>query len=127
MAPPPSYPATTGRDDDLYDRQHHMEVVEVQEEHVENEQAKLKRALLRAQEEVKRIQSEPLLTTTTRSSNYYLRVISAINRELRKPSASLAPHRRRSDVLPPEAASSVSPLGSAEEPDVPYVLGETLI
>ena len=151
MAPPPSYPATSGPsasassggddDDDLYGRlkslQRHMEFVEIQEEYVKDEQKNLKRELLRAQEEVKRIQSVPLvigqfmemvdgnngIVGSTTGSNYYVRILSTINRELLKPSASVALHRHSNalvDVLPPEADSSISLLGSSEKPNVLY-------
>uniref|UniRef100_A0ACD5YPY0 Uncharacterized protein n=1 Tax=Avena sativa TaxID=4498 RepID=A0ACD5YPY0_AVESA len=151
MAPPPSYPATScpsgstssggDDDDDLYGRlktlQRHMEFVEIQEEYVKDEQKNLKRELLRAQEEVKRIQSVPLvigqfmemvdgnngIVGSTTGSNYYVRILSTINRELLKPSASVALHRHSNalvDVLPPEADSSISLLGSSEKPNVLY-------
>uniref|UniRef100_A0A0E0CJU9 26S proteasome regulatory subunit 6B homolog n=1 Tax=Oryza meridionalis TaxID=40149 RepID=A0A0E0CJU9_9ORYZ len=149
-APPPSYPATSAPsasaaaaedDDDLYGRlkslQRHMEFVEIQEEYVKDEQKNLKRELLRAQEEVKRIQSVPLvigqfmemvdgnngIVGSTTGSNYYVRILSTINRELLKPSASVALHRHSNalvDVLPPEADSSISLLGSSEKPNVTY-------
>lgn len=151
MAPPPSYPASSAAsasttasaedDDDLYGRlkslQRHMEFVEIQEEYVKDEQKNLKRELLRAQEEVKRIQSVPLvigqfmemvdgnngIVGSTTGSNYYVRILSTINRELLKPSASVALHRHSNalvDVLPPEADSSISLLGSSEKPNVTY-------
>ncbi|SPT20108.1 unnamed protein product [Triticum aestivum] len=151
-APPPSYPATAAHcassssaaaedDDDLYGRlkslQRHMEFVEIQEEYVKDEQKNLKRELLRAQEEVKRIQSVPLvigqfmemvdgnngIVGSTTGSNYYVRILSTINRELLKPSASVALHRHSNalvDVLPPEADSSISLLASSEKPNVLY-------
>ncbi|KAI5010747.1 hypothetical protein ZWY2020_012884 [Hordeum vulgare] len=114
-----------------------MEFVEIQEEYVKDEQKNLKRELLRAQEEVKRIQSVPLvigqfmemvdgnngIVGSTTGSNYYVRILSTINRELLKPSASVALHRHSNalvDVLPPEADSSISLLASSEKPNVLY-------
>lgn len=51
--------------DDLYTRlktlQRNLEFVEIQEEYIKNETKNLRRELLRAQEEVKRIQSVPLV------------------------------------------------------------------
>ncbi|CAD6251002.1 unnamed protein product [Miscanthus lutarioriparius] len=151
MAPPPSYPASSTasasvatsveEEDDLYGRlkslQRYMEFVEIQEEYVKDEQKNLKRELLRAQEEVKRIQSVPLvigqfmemvdgnngIVGSTTGINYYVRILSTINRELPKPSASVALHRHSNalvDVLPPEADSSISLLGSSEKPNVTY-------
>ena len=92
---------------------------------------------MRAQEEVKRIQSVPLvigqflemvdtasgIVGSTTGSNYYVRILSTLNRELLKPSASVALHRHSNalvDILPPEADSSISLLSQSERPDVTY-------
>jgi 26S proteasome regulatory subunit T3 len=81
----------------------------------------------RAQEEVKRIQSVPLvigqfleavdehtgIVGSTTGSNYYVRILSTIDRELLKPSSSVALHKHSNalvDVLPPEADSSIAML-----------------
>ena len=149
---PPSVPSTrsdlqsnfadqTSDEDDLYGRlkslQRQIEFIDIQEEYVKDEQKNLKRELLRAQEEVKRIQSVPLvigqfmemvdqnngIVGSTTGSNYYVRILSTINRELLKPSASVALHRHSNalvDVLPPEADSSISLLSQSEKPDVTY-------
>lgn len=56
-------------------------------------------------------------------SNYYVRILSTIDRELLKPSASVALHKHSNalvDVLPPEADSSISMLGADEKPDIQY-------
>ena len=48
-------------------------------------------------------------------SNYYVRILSTIDRELLKPSASVALHKHSNalvDVLPPEADSSITMLGA---------------
>ncbi|KAM7501699.1 hypothetical protein LguiB_000603 [Lonicera macranthoides] len=137
--PTPSPPSPD--DDDLYTRlkslQRQLEFIEIQEEYVKDEQKNLKRELLRAQEEVKRIQSVPLvigqfmemidqnngIVGSTTGSNYYVRILSTINRELLKPSASVALHRHSNalvDVLPPEADSSISLLSQSEKPDISY-------
>lgn len=50
---------------------------------------------------------------STTGSNYYVRILSTIDRELLKPSASVALHKHSNalvDVLPPEADSSISML-----------------
>lgn len=113
----------------------HLEFLSLQEEYIKDEQRNLKRELLRAQEEVKRIQSVPLvigqflepidqhtgIVGSTTGSNYVVRILSTIDRELLKPSSSVALHRHSNalvDVLPPEADSSISMLGSDERPDV---------
>lgn len=52
-----------------------------------------------------------------------VRILSTLNRELLKPSASVALHRHSNalvDVLPPEADSSISLLSQSEKPDVTY-------
>lgn len=52
-----------------------------------------------------------------------VRILSTLDRELLKPSASVALHRHSNalvDILPPEADSSISMLGADEKPDVKY-------
>ena len=54
-----------------------------------------------------------------------MRILSTLNRELLKPSASIALHRHSNalvDVLPPEADSSISLLTQSERPDVSYTV-----
>eukprot|EP00158_Paraphelidium_tribonemae_P002636 Partr_v1_DN25528_c0_g1_i2_m20616 putative 26S protease regulatory subunit len=117
--------------------QRHLEFLQLQEEYIKDEQKNLKRELLRAQEEVKRIKSVPLvigqflepidentgIIGSTTGSNYVVRILSTIDRELLKPSTSVALHRHSNavvDVLPPEADSSISLLQAHEKPDVTY-------
>lgn len=104
-----------------------LEFLAVQEEYIKDEQRNLKKEYLHAQEEVKRIQSVPLvigqfleavdphtgIVGSTTGSNYYVRILSTLDRELLKPSASVALHKHSNalvDVLPPEADSSISML-----------------
>jgi 26S proteasome regulatory subunit T3 len=115
----------------------HLEMLEIQEGYIKDEQANLKRELIRAQEEVKRIQSVPLvigqflepidqhtgIVGSTTGSNYVVRILSTLDRELLKPSSSVALHRHSNalvDILPPEADSSIAMLGQEEKPDVTY-------
>lgn len=115
----------------------HLQFLALQEEYIKDEQKNLQRELIRAQEEVKRIQSVPLvigqflepidqftgIVGSTTGSNYVVRILSTIDRELLKPSSSVALHRHSNslvDVLPPEADSSISMLGADEKPDVSY-------
>ncbi|KAI8148461.1 26S protease regulatory subunit 6B [Fennellomyces sp. T-0311] len=117
--------------------QRNLEFLALQEEYIKDEQKNLKRELLRAQEEVKRIKSVPLvigqflepldqhtgIVGSTTGSNYVVRILSTIDRELLKPSSSVALHRHSNalvDVLPPEADSSIAMLGADERPDVTY-------
>lgn len=113
----------------------HLELLALQEDYIKDESLNLKRELLRAQEEVKRIKSVPLvigqflepiddktgIVGSTTGSNYVVRILSTIDRELLKPSSSVALHRHSNalvDVLPPEADSSISMLSNDERPDV---------
>lgn len=113
------------------------ELLVLQEDYIKDEQRHLKRELLRAQEEVKRIQSVPLvigqflevidqntgIVSSTTGSNYAVRILSTLDRELLKPSTSVALHRHSNalvDILPPEADSSIAMLGADERPDVSY-------
>ncbi|KAI8888138.1 26S protease regulatory subunit 6B [Backusella circina FSU 941] len=117
--------------------QRDLEFIELQEEYIKDEQKNLKRELVRAQEEVKRIRSVPLvlgqflepidqhtgIVGSTTGSNYVVRILSTIDRELLKPSSSVALHRHSNalvDVLPPEADSSIALLGADEKPEVSY-------
>merc|ERR1711983_177672 len=127
--------------DDLYTKykklQQQLEFLAVQEDYIKDEQRNLKKEYLHAQEEVKRIQSVPLvigqfleavdqntgIVGSTTGSNYYVRILSTLDRELLKPSASVALHKHSNalvDVLPPEADSSISMMGAHEKPDVSY-------
>jgi len=115
----------------------HAPLSHLQEEYIKEEQKNLKRELLRAQEEIKRIQAVPLvigqflemvdantgIVGSTTGSNYYVRILSTLNRELLKPSSSVALHRHSNnlvEILPPEADSSISLLGDNEKPNVTY-------
>jgi len=117
--------------------QRQIEFLTIQENYVKDEHKNLEREFLRAQEEVKRIQSVPLvigqflepidqntgIVGSTTGSNYYVRILSTIDRELLKPNSSVALHKHSNalvDVLPPEADSSISMLGDQEKPDVSY-------
>lgn len=127
--------------EDLYIRYkklaRHLEMLDIQESYIKDEQANLKRELIRAQEEVKRIKSVPLvigqflepidqhtgIVGSTTGSNYVVRILSTLDRELLKPSSSVALHRHSNalvDILPPEADSSIAMLGKEEKPDVSY-------
>ncbi|KAK9172992.1 26S proteasome subunit P45 family protein [Cryptosporidium meleagridis] len=114
-----------------------LNFLSVQEDYIKDEQKGLKREFQRAKEEIKRIQSVPLvigqflemidsrygIVSSTAGSNYYVRVLSTINREDLKPPASVALHRHSHaivDILPPEADSSIQMLQMQEKPDVTY-------
>lgn len=117
--------------------QHQLEFLTTMEEYVKDEQRNLKRELVRAQEEVKRIQSVPLVigqflepidqTTgivgSTTGSNYVVRILSTIDRELLRPGSSVALHRHSNslvEVLPPESDSSIVMMSQSERPTETY-------
>ncbi|OTA37311.1 hypothetical protein BTJ68_03042 [Hortaea werneckii EXF-2000] len=117
--------------------QRQLEYIKLQEEYIKDEQRSLKRELVRAQEEIKRIQSVPLvigqfmeaidnntgIVQSSTGSNYVVRVLSTLDRELLKPNSTVALHRHSNslvDILPPEADSSIAMLGADEKPDVSY-------
>merc|ERR1711865_144279 len=127
--------------DDLYIRlkelRRQMEFLDISEEYIKDEMKNLKREMIRAQEEIKRVQSVPLvigqfsemvdnqrgIVSSTAGSNYYVRIMSTLNRELMKPSSSVALHRHSHaivDILPPEADSTVQSMAIGEKPDVTY-------
>lgn len=58
-----------------------------------------------------------LVSVPILGSNYYVRILSTIDRELLKPNASVALHKHSNalvDVLPPEADSSIMMLTSGK-------------
>jgi 26S proteasome regulatory subunit T3 len=129
--------ANTQESSDLYTRLKALEKLlkftELQENYVKEEQRNLKSEYLRAKEEVKRIQSVPVvigqflemideftgIVGSANSTSNYVRILSTIDRELLKPSASVALHRYSSalvDVLPPESDSSIQLMAWASGP-----------
>ncbi|CAR24717.1 proteasome regulatory particle base subunit RPT3 [Lachancea thermotolerans CBS 6340] len=114
-----------------------LELLNLQEDYIKDEQRHLKRELLRAQEEVKRIQSVPLvigqflepidentgIVSSTTGMSYVVKILSTLDRELLKPSTSVALHRHSNalvDILPPDSDSSISIMSANEKPDVSY-------
>ncbi|GAB5355067.1 hypothetical protein AAMO2058_000173900 [Amorphochlora amoebiformis] len=114
-----------------------IEFLDIQEEYIKDEQKNLKRELIRAKEEVKRIQSVPLvigqflemidqstgIVSSTTGHTYYVRILSTLNRELLKPNSSIALHKYSNsvvDILPPEADSSISMMQMQKKPDITY-------
>ncbi|KEP59856.1 UNVERIFIED_CONTAM: 26S proteasome regulatory subunit 6b, putative [Hammondia hammondi] len=117
--------------------QKRLEFLNIQEEYVKDEQKNLKREFYRAREELKRIQSVPLvigqfmelinanegIVASTAGSSYVVRILSTLNRELLKTGCSVALHRHSHsvvDILPPEADSTIQTLQMQEKPDVTY-------
>lgn len=92
---------------------------------------------MRQREEIKRIQSVPLvigqfiemmdeqygMVSSTAGSTYYVRVLSTLDRELLKPNCSVALHRSSHAIvaiLPSESDSSIQMMQISEKPDVNY-------
>merc|ERR1719181_1224897 len=115
--------------------QKQLEFLDIQEEYIKDEMKNLKREMIRAKEEVKRIQSVPLvigqfsemvdenygIVRASSGSSYYVRILSTLDREQLKPNASVALHRHSHsvvDILPPESDSTIQLM--AEKPDVSY-------
>lgn len=130
-------PSTSSTDlyQDMKSLERQLEFVELQEEYLKDEMRHLQRELLRAKEEIRRIQSVPLvigqfnemidenygIVGSTAGSNYYVRILSTLDRESLKPNTSIALHRHSHsvvDILPPESDSTVQLM--SEKPDVTY-------
>ena len=96
----------------------------LKEEYLKEEMRNLRQEYIHAQNEVKRIASIPLMighflegidATTcivapTSGQNFYVRILSTVDREKLKPSAAVCLHKFSHslvDVLPPESDSSI--------------------
>lgn len=114
-----------------------VEFLDVQEQYIREEYLYLKRELVRAREDIRRIQSVPLMVgqfleavdadygiaSSTAGQTLYVRVLSTIDRQLLKTNASVALHRYSSavvDILPAEADSAITLMQMTEKPDVSY-------
>ena len=110
-----------------------LELLGIKEEYIKDELRYLRRELVRAQDEVKSIQSVPLLVgnfVEMIDPNYavidcstpsLVRVMRTIDRHLLKPNTSVALHKHSQalvDVLPPEGTTSVQIVSNP--PDVSY-------
>lgn len=137
--------ATTGmksrETEDLYlkmkELDSELEILSIQENYLRDEQRHLKSEYMRSKEEIKRIQSVYLGTGnfvemiddnygiigSTSGSQYYVRVLSTLNREELKPNARVALHRSSHavvDILPPDTDAAVQMMKMTEKPDVSY-------
>jgi 26S proteasome regulatory subunit T3 len=114
-----------------------LEFLDITEGYVKDEMANLKREMVRAKEEVKRIQSVPLVigqfnevidndygvVTSTAGTTYCVRILSTLDKDDLKPNSSVSLHRYSHsvvDVLPPEADSTIQMMQMQEKPDVTY-------
>jgi len=131
----------TEREGDLYKQykknQSLAEWLKIKEEYIKQEMKNLNQELLRGQMELERIRSVPLvigqfvemvdedtaIVQSTNGNNYYTKVLSTLNREKLKPSASVVLHKYSHalvGILPPEADSTVNQLTMTEKPNVTY-------
>ncbi len=129
-------------EEDMYRRmkqlEEEVEFLDIQEKYIIEEQKNLKRELMRQREEIKRIQSVPLvigqfiemmdeqygMVSSTAGSTYYVRVLSTLDREQLKPNCSVALHRSSHAIvaiLPSESDSSIQMMQISEKPDVSYM------
>lgn len=128
-----------GRDSHLKYKQlqKQLEFLNLQEEFIKDEQRNLRRELLRAQDEVKRIKAIPLLVgqfyeaidenfavaSATGTGSNIVRIMSTVDKEKLKNGATVAMHRHSYaivEILPPEADSNIALLTDEERPDVKY-------
>ncbi len=126
---------------DLYAKskmlENHLELIEIQEDYIKEETKNLKMQYIRSKEEIKTIQGTPLMigqfnemidenygiVTSSAGANYCVRVLSTLNREDLKTSASVALHKTSYalvDILPDEADSTIQMTKMTERPDVSY-------
>ena len=91
----------------------HLNFLTVQEDYIKDEMRNLRKEYLHAQEEVKRIKSIPLIigqfleavdhntaiVSSTTGQNHYVRILSTIDREQLKPSASIALHKHSNALV----------------------------
>ncbi|OAF72093.1 26S protease regulatory subunit 6B [Intoshia linei] len=115
----------------------HLKFVTIQERAIKFELKNLQKEYVHAKEEVKKIQSVPLvigqfmeaidqhsgIVGSTAGSNYYVRILSTLDREELKSGSSVALHKHSNalvDILPAEADSSITMLKADEKPDVCY-------
>ena len=128
-------------DEDLYlkmkEVEAEIELLKLQEDFIREEHKNLKKELLRAKEEIKRIQAVPLvigqfiemidvdhgLVSSNSGSTYYVRVLSILDREKLKPNSSVALQRQSHsvvDIIPAEADSGIQMMKVTEKIDVSY-------
>ena len=116
-------------DEELYlkvkDIESEIDFLKLQEDFIKEEHKILKKELIRAREEIKRIQAVPLvignfvemvdanhgLIGNNSGTNMLVRVLSILDREKLKPNCSVAMHRSSHavvDILPSEADANIT-------------------
>lgn len=128
-------------DEDLYrrmkDLEEEIEFTDLQENFIKIEQQNLQRELIRAKEELKKIQAVPLmigqfiemvsesycLINSTAGSTYYVRVLSILDREKLKPNCTVALHKHSHavvDILPSESDVQIQMMKVNDKTDVSW-------
>ncbi|CAD25732.1 26S PROTEASOME REGULATORY SUBUNIT 6 [Encephalitozoon cuniculi GB-M1] len=114
-----------------------LRLLEIREGYVRKEIETLKREERHSREELDRVKSVPLImgqflepidsstaiVGSTAGSNFVVRILSTVDRELLKPNTTVALHRHSSaivGVLPPEVDSTIPVMGESEKPSVTY-------
>ena len=114
-----------------------LRLLEIREAYVRKEIETLRREERHGKEELDRVKSVPLImgqflepidastaiVGSTAGSNFVVRILSTVDRELLRPNTTVALHRHSSaivDVLPPEVDSTIPVMGAEEKPDVTY-------
>jgi 26S proteasome regulatory subunit T3 len=114
-----------------------LEILSIQEDYLKDEQRHLSSEYIRAKEEIKRIQSVHLgtgnfiemvdenygIVGSSSGTQYYVRVLSTLNREDLKPNQRVALHRSSHavvDILPPDTDAAVTMMKMTEKPDVVF-------
>jgi 26S proteasome regulatory subunit T3 len=117
--------------------QRQLELLTIQEDYIKEEIKNLRVQFVRSKEEIKVIQSTPLiigqfnemvdenyaLVTCSTGATYCVRVLSTLNREDLKTGASIALHKSSQavvDILAPEADSNIQMSKITDKPDVSY-------
>ena len=117
--------------------QREMELLEIQETYIKKEMIHLENELIKSKEEILRIQSVPLvigqfleiidndtaIVTSTTGMNYVVKILSTLDKELLKPSTTVALHRHSNaivKILPPDSDSSISIMAADDKPDVTF-------
>lgn len=133
--------STKGQDNEdflkLKKLQREMELLEIQETYIKKEMIHLENELIKSKEEILRIQSVPLvigqfleiidndtaIVTSTTGMNYVVKILSTLDKELLKPSTTVALHRHSNaivKILPPDSDSSISIMAADDKPDVTF-------
>lgn len=123
---------------DEYERlSHTIKHLDLKTEICKTESHQLMKEEAAAKREVKRIQAVPLVLGNfveavdanrgivggASGSNYFVRVLSTLDRELLKPNASIGLHRSSNScvaLLPSETDASITVMAAGERPDVTY-------